>query len=362
MKSSFEETMARAVEDAVAHQSKSGVDIMSDGEMSKISYATYIRHRFTGFATGNVPRATPADLDDFPDFRDKLVKEGHSPKYLRPICKGPITVKTLEPLHKDIARQKAALAHSTATEGFMNSASPGLIAVFQPNEYYASHQDYLEALAKVMHEEFKVITESGLIVSIDCPDLGMGRHIKFRDVDDDEFIRNAHLQVDALNHALQGIPADRCRLHICWGNYEGPHTRDIALEKVLPVLFKAKVQGLLVEGANPRHEHEWALWETHKLPEDKVLVPGVLDTSCNFVEHPELVAQRILRYAESVGPGARDRGHRLRLRHVRRVRSRAPVHLLAEDEVAGRGRSDRVQEAMGQELIRRSPRAHATGL
>jgi 5-methyltetrahydropteroyltriglutamate--homocysteine methyltransferase len=297
----FEETMARAVEDAVAHQSKYGVDIMSDGEMSKISYATYIRHRFNGFETGNVPRATPADLDDFPDFRDKLVKEGHSPKYLRPICKGPLTVKTLEPLHKDIARQKAALAHSTATEGFMNSASPGLIAVFQPNEYYPSHQAYLEALAKVMHEEFKVITESGLIVSIDCPDLGMGRHIKFRDVDDDEFIRNAHLQVDALNHALEGIPADRCRLHICWGNYEGPHTRDIPLEKVLPVLFKAKVQGLLVEGANPRHEHEWALWETHKLPEDKVLIPGVLDTSCNFVEHPELVAQRILRYASLLG-------------------------------------------------------------
>ena len=147
----------------------------------------------------------------------------------------------------------------------MNSASPGLIAVFQPNEYYPSHETYLEALAKVMHEEFKVITESGLIVSIDCPDLGMGRHIKFRDVDDDEFIRNAHLQIEALNHALQGIPADRCRLHICWGNYEGPHTRDIPLEKVLPVLFKAKVQGLLVEGANPRHEHEWALWGNSQL-------------------------------------------------------------------------------------------------
>ncbi len=297
----FEATMARAVNDAVQHQQASGIDIMSDGEMSKISYATYIRHRFSGFETGDVPRATPADLDDFPDFRDKLVKEGHSPKYLRPICKGPLAVKNLEPLHKDIARQKAALAKSNATQGFMNSASPGLIAVFQPDEYYKKHEDYLEALAKVMHEEFKVITDSGLIVSIDCPDLGMGRHIKFRDVDDDEFIRNAHLQIDALNHALQGIPADRCRLHICWGNYEGPHTRDIPLEKVLPVLCKAKVQGLLVEGANPRHEHEWALWETHKLPDDKVLVPGVLDTSCNFVEHPELVAQRILRYANLLG-------------------------------------------------------------
>ncbi len=183
----------------------------------------------------------------------------------------------------------------------MNSASPGLIAVFQPNEYYPSHEAYLEALAKVMHEEFKIITASGLLVSIDCPDLGMGRHIKFRDVDDDEFIRNANLQVDALNHALEGIPPDRCRLHICWGNYEGPHTRDIPLKKVLPVLFKAKVQGLLVEGANPRHEHEWALWEDHKLPEDKVLIPGVLDTSYNFVEHPELVAQRLLRYASLLG-------------------------------------------------------------
>jgi 5-methyltetrahydropteroyltriglutamate--homocysteine methyltransferase len=297
----FESTMRSAVEDAVVKQDLAGIDIMSDGEMSKISYATYIRHRFTGFEPGNVPRATPADLDDFPDFRDKLVKEGHSPKYLRPICKGPLTVKNLEPLHKDIARQKYALAKSHAQEGFMNSASPGLIAVFQPNEFYPSHETYLEALAKVMHEEFKVITESGLIVSIDFPDLGMGRHIKFRDVDDDEFIRNAHLQIDALNHALSGIPADRCRLHICWGNYEGPHTRDIPLEKVLPVLFKAKVQGLLVEGANPRHEHEWALWENHKLPDDKVLIPGVLDTSCNFVEHPELVAQRIVRYASLIG-------------------------------------------------------------
>jgi 5-methyltetrahydropteroyltriglutamate--homocysteine methyltransferase len=297
----FEETMARAVGDAVKKQDQAGIDIMSDGEMSKISYATYIRHRFTGFEPGNVPRATPADLDDFPDFRDKLVREGHSPKYQRPICKGPLAVKNLEPLHHDIARQKAALQGSHATEGFMNSASPGLIAVFQPNEYYPSHETYLEALAKVMHEEFKIITDSGLIVSIDCPDLGMGRHIKFRDVDDNEFVRNAHLQIDALNHALQGIPRDRCRLHICWGNYEGPHTRDIPLEKVLPVLFKANVQGLLVEGANPRHEHEWALWETHKLPEDKVLVSGVLDTSCNFVEHPELVAQRILRYANLLG-------------------------------------------------------------
>jgi 5-methyltetrahydropteroyltriglutamate--homocysteine methyltransferase len=297
----FESTMKSAVEDAVLKQQKAGIDVMSDGEMSKISYATYIRHRFNGFATGDVPRATPADLDDFPDFRDKLVREGHSPKYLRPICKGPLTVKNLSPLHQDIARQKAALAKSDAQEGFMNSASPGLIAVFQPNEYYPSHQTYLEALAKVMHEEFKVIVASGLLVSIDCPDLGMGRHIKFRDVDDDEFVRNAHLQIEALNHALEGIPADRCRLHICWGNYEGPHTRDIPLEKVLPVLFRAKVQGLLVEGANPRHEHEWALWEEHKLPEDKVLVPGVLDTSCNFVEHPELVAQRLLRYASLLG-------------------------------------------------------------
>jgi 5-methyltetrahydropteroyltriglutamate--homocysteine methyltransferase len=297
----FEEAMRRGVMDAVNHQVEAGLDILNDGETSKISYATYIKHRLNGFEIGDAPRATPQDLDDYPEFRDKLAVEGATPKYTRPICRGPVSVKTLEPLHRDIARLKDALVAVNATEGFMSAVSPGTIAVFQPNEYYPSHAAYLEALSEAMRPEYETIVQSGLILQVDCPDLGMGRHIRFRDVDDNEFLRNAALQVEALNNALSNVPADRVRLHICWGNYEGPHTRDIPLAKVLPLLFKVKPMGLLIEGANPRHEHEWALFKDHTLPDDKVLVPGVLDTTCNFVEHPELIAQRIVRYADLVG-------------------------------------------------------------
>ncbi len=298
----FDETISAAVADAVEKQAKAGLDLVSDGEMGKISYATYIRHRLTGFEPGNVPRATPQDQDDYPEFRDKIAAAGATPKYKRPVCKGPIKVKTLEPLKEDIARFQAALSKAQVTGGFMNAVSPGTIAVFQPNEYYPTHAAYLEALADAMRTEYETIVNSGLILSVDCPDLAMGRHIKFRGVDDDEFLRNAELQVEALNHALQNVPADRTRMHVCWGNYDGPHTRDIPGFKVIPVVLKAKPQCLLIEGANPRHEHEWELWKTTiKLPEDKVLVPGMIGSSTNYVEHPELVAQRIMRYAEIVG-------------------------------------------------------------
>ncbi|MBZ5579697.1 MAG: cobalamin-independent methionine synthase II family protein [Acidobacteriia bacterium] len=296
----FDAVMRKGVSEAVRLQREAGVDIVSDGETGKISYATYIRHRLTGFE-GDSARPTPQDIDELPDYRDKLVKEGASAKYLRPVCKGPIAVKNREPLRQDIARMKDALAKSNATEGFMNAVSPGTVAVFQPNEYYPSHQAYMEALANAMQEEYESIVQSGLLLQVDCPDLAMGRHSRFRDLSDDEFLRTAEIQVEALNHALANVPADRVRLHICWGNYEGPHTHDIPLVKVLPLLFKAKPMALLIEGANPRHEHEWEIWKTHKLPADKILVPGVLDSSCNFVEHPELVAQRLVRYAEGVG-------------------------------------------------------------
>jgi 5-methyltetrahydropteroyltriglutamate--homocysteine methyltransferase len=297
----YQEVMARAVRDIVGKQTEAGLDIVSDGETSKISYATYIRHRLSGFVVGDVPRATPQDLDDYPEYRDRIASAGATPKYLRPICKEPIGVKSLEPLHQDIAHLKDAMAQAGVEEGFMTAASPGTIAVFQPNEYYPTHEAYLGALADAMREEYETIAAAGLLVQLDCPDLGMGRHIRFRDVDDDEFVRNAGLQVEALNHALENVPADRARLHICWGNYEGPHTRDIPLSKVLPELLKVKPMALLVESANPRHEHEWELWQDDTLPDDKVLVPGVLDTTCNFVEHPELVAQRIVRYANLLG-------------------------------------------------------------
>jgi 5-methyltetrahydropteroyltriglutamate--homocysteine methyltransferase len=283
----FETTISRAVDDVVQKQADAGVDIASDGEMSKISYATYIRHRLTGFE-GDSARPTPQDLDDFPEYRDRLVKAGHSATYKRPVCVGPVKVKDLKPVERDIARMKSALAKAKtkagAMEGFLNSVSPGTIAVFQPNEYYPSHEEYLSALADAMREEYELIVNSGLLVQLDCPDL-----------------RNAELQVEALNHALANVPADRVRLHVCWGNYEGSHVHDMDCRKIFPIAVKVKPQGLLVEGANPRHEHEWEAWKSIKLPDDKVLVPGVIGANTNYVEHPEVVAQRTERYANILG-------------------------------------------------------------
>ena len=300
----FDQALRAGVLDVLRKQVESGVDIVSDGEMGKISYATYIRHRMTGFE-GDSPRPTPQDLEDFPGYRDQLVKAGASATYKRPVCKGPIQVKSLEPLKQDIARMKDGLAQVKApaleNEGFMNAVSPGTIAVFQPNEYYPTHGAYMEALAEAMRSEYEEIVNSGLLLQIDCPDLAMGRHSRFRDMTDDQFLRAAEIQVEALNHALANVPADRVRIHVCWGNYQGPHIHDLPLTKILPIVLKAKPQALLLEGANPRHEHEFEVWSTHKLPDDKVLVPGVIASSSNYVEHPELVAQRILRYAKLVG-------------------------------------------------------------
>jgi 5-methyltetrahydropteroyltriglutamate--homocysteine methyltransferase len=309
----FDTTMAAEVADVVAKQAASQVDVVSDGEMSKISYATYIRHRLTGFELGEMPRAVPRDLDDFPDFKERLAKLGATPKYHRPICTGPIAVKDLSGLHKDMANLQAACAKAPMSNGsprraFMNSASPGVIAVFQPNKYYASTEHYLQALAEAMATEYEAIVAAGLDLQIDAPDLAMGRHIKFRDVDDNEFLRNANLQVEALNHALRNVPAERVRMHVCWGNYEGPHHYDIGLEKIIDVVLKAKPATVLFEGANPRHAHEWEVWakagQEGRIPDHKILAPGVLDTINNFIEHPRLVAQRLLTYANIVG---RDR-------------------------------------------------------
>lgn len=296
----FDEVVRAGVLQVLKSQVESGVDIVSDGEMGKISYATYIRHRLTGFE-GDSARPTPKDLEDFPEYRDQLVSAGASAKYQRPICKGPIKVKTLEPLKADIARMQDGLKQVKVTEGFMNAVSPGTIAVFQPNEYYPSHAAYMEALAEAMQSEYETIVNSGLLLQIDCPDLAMGRHSRFRDMTDDEFLRAAEIQVEALNHALKNVPADRVRMHVCWGNYNAPHIFDLPLTKILPIVLKAKPQGLLLEGANPRHEHEFEVWRSQKLPADKILVPGIIASSSNYVEHPELVAQRIMRYAEVVG-------------------------------------------------------------
>lgn len=296
----FDATMKRGVADAIQKQEASGIDIVSDGETSKISYATYIRHRLTGFE-GDSARPTPLDLDDFPEYRDRLVAAGHSATYKRPVCRGPIKVKDLSALKKDIENMKAALAAARVTEGFMNSVSPGTIAVFQPNEYYPSHEAYLGALADAMRDEYEMIANSGLLLQLDCPDLAMGRHSRFKKLTDEEFLRYAEMQVEALNHALKNVPADRVRLHVCWGNYEGSHVHDMDCRKIFPIAIKVKPMALLVEASNPRHEHEYQAWKDIKLPDDKVLVPGVIASSSNYVEHPEVVAMRLMNYASVVG-------------------------------------------------------------
>ena len=297
----FDATMRTAVLDAVQKQVAAGVDVVSDGETGKISYATYIRHRLTGFEIGESPRQVPSDIDDFPGFKARLAKIGDTPRYHRPICRGPIAVKDLAPLRKDIEHLQAAMAATGATEGFMNAASPGVIAVFQPNEHYPTQEQYLEALAQAMRAEYEAIVGAGLLLQIDAPDLAMGRHVAFRDASEAEFLRNARMQVEALNHALANLPADRVRMHLCWGNYEGPHHHDIPLERIIDLVLAVKAQAILFEGANPRHAHEWTVWQATKVPDDKILVAGVIDSVSNFVEHPALVAERICRYADIVG-------------------------------------------------------------
>ncbi len=297
----FDQVMRQAVRDVAARQVEAGVDVISDGEMSKISYATYIRHRFTGFEIDEVPRATPKDLDDFPAYKQRLAEAGGTPKYHRPVVREAITIKDLAPLEKDIDNLLAAREASGATEAFMNSASPGVIAVFQPNEYYPDDEQFLAALAEVMKVEYEKITAAGLILQVDCPDLAMGRHIRFRDEDTATFKKAAQAQVEALNYALDNVPADQVRMHLCWGNYEGPHHHDVDLREIIDIVLSAKPQAIQFEGANPRHQHEWRIWAEANIPDDKILIPGALDTTTNFVEHPELVAQRIERFSAIVG-------------------------------------------------------------
>ena len=297
-KAEFDRAVGDAVDAVVARQRDIGIDLPSDGEMSKISYATYVKDRLSGF-DGDSPRRAPADLEEYPDFLEKLAKSGGTPTYRRPKCVGPIAVRDLAPLHDDIANMKSAMAAAGYAEGFMNAAAPGVITLFQPSDYHATHEAYLEDVAEAMRREYEAIASAGLILQLDSPDIGLGRHTMFKELSDGDYLARAELHVDVLNHALRNIPADRMRIHVCWGNYEGPHTHDIPLPKVLPILLKAKPKALLVEAANPRHAHEWRVWRD--LPDDRVLIPGVIDTTTNFVEHPELVAERIERFAEVVG-------------------------------------------------------------
>jgi 5-methyltetrahydropteroyltriglutamate--homocysteine methyltransferase len=298
--SEFDETIAGAVKNTVARQVDCGVDIVSDGEMSKISYATYIKERISGFE-GDTPRSPPQDLLDFPSFLEKQARIGGTPDYKRPKCTGEIRPVNPEPLEADLDNFRDALDVVDVEEAFMNSASPGVIALFQPNEFYKNHDEYLEALAEAMRVEYEGIVAAGFLLQLDSPDLGLGRHMLFADKPDEDYQRLAGTHVEVLNHALRNIPADRVRMHVCWGNYEGPHHYDAPMSAVLPIALKANIGALLFEASNPRHAHEWTTFRDADLPDDLILIPGVIDSTTNFVEHPELVAERICRFADIVG-------------------------------------------------------------
>lgn len=298
----FDATMAAAVDAVVARQVAAHVGIVSDGETSKISYATYVKDRYTGFF-GDSPRNAPADLKLFPTFLDRLARQGGTPKYARPMCTGEVRSKGNDELAKDIARLQASMVKHGVARGFMNAASPGVVALFLPNQHYASREKYLAALADALKSEYEAITAAGLDLQVDCPDLALSRHMVFNDLSDDDFVRIAESHVEALNHALAAVPRERVRVHICWGNYEGPHVCDIGLEKVFATLMRVKARYVLFETANPRHGHEWTVFRDRRreIPDDVVLVPGVVDTTTNFVEHPRLIGQRLQRFTDIVG-------------------------------------------------------------
>ena len=298
----FESTMAEEVAATVERQVASGIDVVSDGETSKIGYATYVKDRYTGFG-GDSPRNAPADLKQFPAYLERIARSGGTPKISRPCCIDEVRLRDHADLEADIRHFQAALDKHRTPVGFMNAASPGVVALFLPNRYYSNYETYLAALSDAFRYEYQAITAAGLLLQIDCPDLALARHMIFSDKSDEEFVRTASMHVEALNAALDGIPEDRIRVHICWGNYEGPHVCDIDMDKVFPVLMKTRSRYLLFESSNPRHAHEWTVFKARKseIPDDKILVPGVIDSTTNFVEHPELIRQRIERFVGIVG-------------------------------------------------------------
>lgn len=298
----FDTKVAAAVKEAVRHQVECGVDIVSDGEIGKIGYSTYMIERLSGFG-GHVDRKSALDLAEHPQLVKKLSAMMGSQDFVRASCVGPIRLVNLQPLHDDIRRFKAALAQEgrEGTRAFMNAASPGLITAFQVNKYYPSHEAYLADLAEAMRTEYETIVDEGFYLQLDCPDLAMSRHTGYQDLSEAEFLKVAEENVAALNAATANIPPEKMRMHICWGNYEGPHDHDIPLERVVDIILKAHPATILFEAANPRHEHEWKVWADARIPDHKILAPGLIDTCSNYVEHPELIAQRIERFAGIVG-------------------------------------------------------------
>ena len=298
----FDEVMTKHVDFIVSRQKECGIDIVSDGETSKISYATYVKDRYTGFS-GDSPRNAPADLIMFPTFLQRLADSGGTPEYTRPMCTGEVKPLSNSELKKDISNLKSAIKKYGNIHGFMNAASPGVISLFLQNNFYPNRETYLHALADALKAEYQLIVESGLDLQIDCPDLALSRHMLFNDLSDKEFIKIANSHVEALNYALEGINPKNVRVHICWGNYEGPHICDISMDSMFSTFMSVNANYLLFETSNPRHAHEWTIFENRKseIPEDKILIPGVIDSTTNFVEHPELVAQRLKRFTNIVG-------------------------------------------------------------
>lgn len=289
--------IADAVQQVVNSQIDTGIDIVSDGEMSKIGYATYVKERLTGF-DGEAGTLALADLEDFPEFTERALAGLVT---TTPACTGPITYVGQAALQNDINDLAAAIGDRSISDAFIPAASPGVISLFLANQHYSSHAEYLSALSDVMRVEYEAITEAGFLIQVDSPDLAMGRHAQYADSTVAEFIAAIELHVEALNAALVNVDPSRVRMHLCWGNYEGPHNHDVDLDDILPTVLKVNAQGLVLEAANPRHGHEWQVFEDFDLPDDKILIPGVIDTSSNYIEHPQLVAERITRYANLVG-------------------------------------------------------------
>jgi 5-methyltetrahydropteroyltriglutamate--homocysteine methyltransferase len=297
----FDRQVTKAVGEIVAHQVAIGIDVVSDGEASKIGYATYIKDRLTGFGGEPFVPKPQRDLADYPEFRNRMTQFTGPQVFRRLCCIGDVQLRDHDAVKVDIANFKAAIEQSHPADAFMPAASPGVVSAFQPNRHYPTHAAYIRAVADAMKEEYEAIASAGIVVQLDSPDLAMARHTGFQDLTEEQFLTQAEQQVEALNHALADVPAGSARLHLCWGNYEGPHHFDIPLQKVLPTILKAKPQAISFEAANPRHAHEWAVWRNAKIPDDKVLIPGVIDTCTNYIEHPELVAQRICQFADIVG-------------------------------------------------------------
>ena len=297
----FETVVQTEIDNAVIRQVAAGVSIVSDGELGKIGYSTYIIDRLEGFG-GDFARKPALDLAPYPDLRDKLGRIMGKQEFRRAACIGPVRLRTMEPCAQDIARFRVALdRHGEGVRGFLNAASPGLVTAFQPNHHYPSHEAYLADLADAMQPEYEAIIAAGFDLQLDCPDLAMARHTGFQDLSEAEFLQRAAESVAALNHAARNIPAERMRMHVCWGNYEGPHDHDIDLGKVMPIILAAKPSQILFEAANARHAHEWEIWADTRLPDDKILVPGLIDTCSNYLEHPRLIAQRLQRFVDIVG-------------------------------------------------------------